>query len=324
MNAFGVHGCSAITALTAQNTLGVQASEPVSAAMLQAQLGALEADFPPAAIKTGMLGSAQSCKVVVEFLAKLQVSPLLVCDPVLKSTSGSDLLDPGALDILIHGIFPMVEILTPNRPEVARIIGREVQSAEDAAERLLETGVHSVLIKGGHTDGAECRDYWTDGQQSLWLSSPRIDTRATHGTGCILSSAIASALALGQDIPEAVDLAFITTPAKTVPSVLEACGEKGVKGVVLITSGFSETDEAGKELERDIVNICREKGLTLIGPNTMGICNPHRDFFCIGTSVNPMAGSTAIVSQSGNLGVQLLAFAEEQAYANCLKAVAII
>ncbi len=204
MNAFGVHGCSAITALTAQNTLGVQTSEPVSAAMLQAQLEALEADFPPAAIKTGMLGSAQSCKVVMQFLAKLQVSPLLVCDPVLKSTSGSDLLDPGALDILIHGLFPMVGILTPNRPEVARIIGREIESPEEAAERILETGVHSVLIKGGHADGAECRDYWTDGRQSLWLSSPRIDTRATHGTGCILSSAIASALALGQDIPEAI------------------------------------------------------------------------------------------------------------------------
>ncbi len=207
MNAFGVHGCSVITALTAQNTLGIQMSEPVSAAMLQAQLRALEADFPPAAIKTGMLGSAQSCKIIADFLngCRMQDSRLtLVCDPVLKSTSGSDLLDPGALDILIRGIFPMVGILTPNRPEVAHIIGREIQSPEEAAERILETGVHSVLIKGGHADGAECRDYWTDGQQSLWLSSPRIDTRATHGTGCILSSAIASALALGQNIPEAV------------------------------------------------------------------------------------------------------------------------
>ena len=113
-------------------------------------------------------------------------------------------MDPEAFDILIHDIFPRVNVLTPNLPEVERITGHAVESTEEAAERILEMGIGSVLIKGGHAEGAKCRDYWTDGQQSLWLSSPRIDTRATHGTGCILSSAIASAIALGQAIPEAV------------------------------------------------------------------------------------------------------------------------
>ncbi len=114
------------------------------------------------------------------------------------------------------------------------------------------------------------------------------------------------------DIPEPVDLVFITTPASTVPGILEECGEKGVKGVVLITSGFSETDEAGKELERDIVNICQEKGLTLIGPNTMGIICPDVNFFATGAHTRPEKGSVAFVSQSGNLGLQLIHWAEQQ------------
>ncbi|MCF7817674.1 MAG: bifunctional hydroxymethylpyrimidine kinase/phosphomethylpyrimidine kinase [Kiritimatiellales bacterium] len=210
MNAFGVHGCSVITALTAQNTRGVHSSESVSEAMLRAQLQTLETDLPPAAIKTGMLGSAATCRILAEFLAthlkpKAQsLQPFLICDPVLKSTSGADLLDPAALDMLIHGIFPKVGILTPNLPEVGKLIGGNFKTVEAAAERILELGVCSVLIKGGHADGSECRDYWTDGHQSLWLSSPRIETSATHGTGCILSSAIASAIALGQLIPEAI------------------------------------------------------------------------------------------------------------------------
>jgi acyl-CoA synthetase (NDP forming) len=115
-----------------------------------------------------------------------------------------------------------------------------------------------------------------------------------------------------QDIPKAVDLAFITTPAKIVPSILEACGEKGVKGVVLITSGFSETDEAGKTLEKNIVSICREKGLTLVGPNTMGIICPYAGLFATGTHTRPRRGSVAFVSQSGNLGNQLIRWAEQQ------------
>jgi hydroxymethylpyrimidine kinase/phosphomethylpyrimidine kinase len=202
MSAFGLHGCSVTTALTAQNTLGVHAVEPVSGAMLQAQLEALASDLPPAAIKTGMLGSAETCRVLTEFLESATVP--VICDPVLKSTSGEDLLDPAAFGLLIAGIFPHAAVLTPNLPEARQIIGEEVTGVEDAAERILETGAHSVLIKGGHTGTSECRDYWTDGEQSLWIGSPRIKTCATHGTGCILSAAIASAIAGGQPVHEAV------------------------------------------------------------------------------------------------------------------------
>jgi acyl-CoA synthetase (NDP forming) len=114
------------------------------------------------------------------------------------------------------------------------------------------------------------------------------------------------------DIPDPVDLAFITIPAKTVPGVLEACGDKGVKGVVLITSGFSETDEAGKVLERHVVDICLKRKLTLVGPNTMGIICPYAGLFATGVHARPRKGSVAFISQSGNLGNQLIHFADQQ------------
>ncbi len=205
MNAFGVHGCSVVTALTAQNTLGVQAAEPVCESMFQSQLESLAADLPAAAIKTGMLGSTANCRILADFLNSSNRP--LVCDPILKSTSGARLIDPAALDLLVQGIFPHVTVLTPNLPEAQHLLNISSLRVEEAAERFLSLGVQSVLMKGGHAAGDDCNDYWTDGQHSLWLSSPRIETRASHGTGCILSSAIASALALGQPLPEAITTA---------------------------------------------------------------------------------------------------------------------
>ena len=114
------------------------------------------------------------------------------------------------------------------------------------------------------------------------------------------------------DIPEPVDLAFITTPAGAIQGIIEECGEKGIKGVVLITSGFSETDEDGKRLEKHIASMCREKGMALIGPNTMGIICPYVKLFATGSHTRPREGSVAFVSQSGNLGLQLVHWAEEQ------------
>lgn len=204
MNAFGVHGCSAITALTAQNTCGVQSVEPVSKTMLRAQLDALSTDLPAAAVKTGMLGSADACQILADFFVTATPRPPIVCDPILKSTSGADLLNPSALKTLQHKFFPLVTVLTPNLPETECILGGPISSVEDAAKRILDLNVQSVLIKGGHSTETNCQDYWTDGTSAFWLVSPRIQTRATHGTGCILSSAIASALALGHALPEAV------------------------------------------------------------------------------------------------------------------------
>jgi hydroxymethylpyrimidine kinase/phosphomethylpyrimidine kinase len=205
LNAFGIHGCTVITALTAQNTREVTATESVSETLFRAQLDALAGDLPPAAIKTGMLGSPATCRVLAAFLATPDLAACpLVCDPVLQSSSGAALLDPEALDLLKHDIFPRVSVLTPNLPEAAHLLGDRNRSMEETAEQMLALGVRSVLIKGGHAQGDDCRDYWTDGSIAMWLSSPRIDTRATHGTGCILSAAIAAGLALGKHIPEAI------------------------------------------------------------------------------------------------------------------------
>ena len=114
------------------------------------------------------------------------------------------------------------------------------------------------------------------------------------------------------DIPGSVDVAFITTPANTIPGVIEKCGEKGIKGVVLITSGFSETGKEGDDLEREISSICIKNGIALVGPNTMGIIRPAAGLFATGTHTRPRKGSVAFVSQSGNLGLQLIHWAEQQ------------
>ncbi len=232
MNAFGVHGCSVITAVTAQNTKGVMSTESVSEAMLRAQLNVLQTDLPPAAMKTGMLGSADTCEALAEFLSACPAPlPPLICDPILKSTSGANLLDPGALHSLVQGIFPHTAVLTPNLPETGQLLGQAFRSAEDAAEQLLATGVGSVLIKGGHAEGSVCRDYWTDGTRSFWLSSPRIQTASSHGTGCILSAAIASAMALGKDIPDAVIAAkaFLNQCLRFPTGLGSGCGPMSIR-----------------------------------------------------------------------------------------------
>ena len=201
MQAFDVHGCSVVAAITVQNTLGVEAVDVVSAELVEKQLDALARDLPPTAIKTGMLGSPDVCKILSPYLAQPGVS--VVCDPVLRSTSGHGLFDETALSAYKESIYPYTTVLTPNLPETRLLLGEDLPP-EEAAEHLLDLGPASVLIKGGHAEGSECRDYWTDGKTALWLSSPRIDSRHTHGTGCILASAIASSIALGQDLPEAI------------------------------------------------------------------------------------------------------------------------
>jgi hydroxymethylpyrimidine kinase/phosphomethylpyrimidine kinase/thiamine-phosphate diphosphorylase len=218
MHELGVHGCSVITALTAQNTLGVQYSEPVSAKMLTAQMRALANDLPPAAIKTGMLGSAQNCRIIIDFLTTLTADAILICDPVLKSTSGAPLLEPHAIKLLKQELFPHVDLLTPNLPETETLLGRKL-APEAAAIELLQLGVKSVLIKGGHAEEYLCRDYWTDGQSERWFEAPRIPTRATHGTGCVLSSAIASFIAHGHSISAAIELAkkLVTEKLRAAP-----------------------------------------------------------------------------------------------------------
>lgn len=201
INLLGAHDCSAITALTAQNTIGTGRLEWVATDMLFAQLEALKVDLPPAAVKLGMLGTAATVEIVAAFLKTVK-APFIVCDPVLISSSGAFLLEASAWKILTEKLFPVVDLITPNIPEAEHLLGMEIATPSDieaAAQKALTTGVKEILIKGGHGshDMELSSDYWSDGKNHAWLSSPRLDTKHSHGTGCVLSSAIAAARALG-------------------------------------------------------------------------------------------------------------------------------
>lgn len=205
--AFGAYGCSAITALTAQNTQGVTRIALTDMEMLKAQIEALAADFPPTAIKLGMPGGADAMAYLAEVLPSLDA--FILCDPVMVATSGSRLASDETVAAM-RRLFPYVGLLTPNLDEAAVLLGRPIHSpadVEQAATELLATGVKAVLLKGGHGTGAYRQDFYTDGKQRFWLTSPAIDTRHTHGTGCTLSAAIIALLARGYEIADALVIA---------------------------------------------------------------------------------------------------------------------
>ena len=213
-NHLGVHGCSVITAITAQNTLGVRSIEPVSSAMLQAQIDALLEDLTPQAIKTGMLYSMDTIKQVSKLFA--QTKAFRICDPVMVATSGNSLLSgENTSQTFIDFLLPHVDLLTPNIPEAESLLGithsfpeKHNQSyIKDLANKLLALGPKAILIKGGHSSGSLSNDYFLDENHSLWLSSKRIKTKSTHGTGCTLSAAIAATIAIGYSLIDALTIA---------------------------------------------------------------------------------------------------------------------
>lgn len=206
---FDVHGCSAITALTAQNSVAVTHVAITPPDNLQAQLDALADDLPASAIKLGMLGDHTVISLVAGALARQRVP--VVLDPVMVSTSGASLLQGEGRAALFGELFPHVTLLTPNHIEAERLLGREISTPEDvveAAEALRALGPRAVLIKGGHREWLPGRsaDYFTDGQQRFWLLAERISSQHTHGSGCTLASAITAALACGEAMEDAVVL----------------------------------------------------------------------------------------------------------------------
>jgi hydroxymethylpyrimidine kinase/phosphomethylpyrimidine kinase/thiamine-phosphate diphosphorylase len=213
-NNLGAHGCSVITAVTAQNTLGVTSIEAVSSTMLQAQIDSLLADLPPKAIKTGMLYSRDNIKLVSKLLSK--INTFKICDPVMVSTSGSSLLsNENIVQAFIEFILPHTDLLTPNIPEAETLLRLEHSSVEtrtqtyikDLANKLLALGPKAILLKGGHSDGPLSNDYFLDQSHSVWLSCKRILTKSTHGTGCTLSAAIAAAVSLDYPLIDALVIA---------------------------------------------------------------------------------------------------------------------
>jgi hydroxymethylpyrimidine/phosphomethylpyrimidine kinase len=203
---FGVFGTSVIVALTAQNTLGVDAVETVPEAMVAAQLAALAADLPPAALKTGMLADPSLVRLVAKTIREHGWRPLVV-DPVMVSTSGHRLLSPEAEDVVRESLLPLAALVTPNLDEAAILTGRAVhdeRSMEEAGRSLLSFGAGAALVKGGHLAGEEIIDLLITPEGTRLFRRPRIVTTSTHGTGCTLSAAITAGLALGRVLEAAV------------------------------------------------------------------------------------------------------------------------
>ncbi len=213
--ALGVLGVSVITALTVQNSLGVQSVYPVPAEVLAAQLEAIFSDTKIAAVKIGMLGGAVQVRVVAAALKTYQ-PPNVVLDPVLASTGGVPLLDAEGRNLLLTELLPLCDLVTPNVPELGALtetsaLTPEVRDA--AARRLLRLGAKAVLVKGGHLPGAPTDVLIRSEGEDRAYSQPRVETLHTHGTGCFLSSAIAAYIAQGQTLQDSIEAAKTTLTA---------------------------------------------------------------------------------------------------------------
>lgn len=207
ISALGCYAETVITAITAQNTTGVKSIMGVDAYIVADQLEMIFNDIPPLAVKTGMLYSEEIVDTVVNFFQSRKVNNLVV-DPVMISTSGSKLLSDGAIAKIVEKLLPISYLVTPNRPEAEAITGEKEVLAQ--IERFRELGCRNILIKGGHSNDVERKiDYLAlqDTPRIIELKADAIDTINTHGTGCTLSSAIASYLAMGMDLAKAVNCA---------------------------------------------------------------------------------------------------------------------
>jgi hydroxymethylpyrimidine/phosphomethylpyrimidine kinase len=213
-SAFGVFGMTAITAITVQNTRGVSSVDAASPGTVGEQIRAVASDIGVDAAKTGMLANAGIVEAVATAVAETEIHPLVV-DPVFVSKHGNVLLEEDAVGALRTLILPLATLVTPNLPEAAGLAGVPVETRDDmrrAADAILALGAGAVMVKGGHLSGDRAADLLVHPDGEEWLDQERIDTDHTHGTGCTLSAAAASRLALGDSVPEAARAAkaFVT------------------------------------------------------------------------------------------------------------------
>lgn len=209
----GVFGASAITAVTAQNTVGVRAVHPVDARLVQEQILAVATDLRPAACKLGMLATAEVAEAVADTLAQTDL-PNLVLDPVIVATSGDRLLTVEGVQVLTRRLLPLAVLVTPNLNEAEVLCESPVRDQSDmrrAAQELLRLGCRAVLIKGGHLQGPEVLDLYADAEGEREWISPRLPVGGAHGTGCTLSAAIAARLALGSSLTDGVQAGLAYT-----------------------------------------------------------------------------------------------------------------
>ncbi|HXM55038.1 MAG TPA: bifunctional hydroxymethylpyrimidine kinase/phosphomethylpyrimidine kinase [Candidatus Dormibacteraeota bacterium] len=203
--ALGVHGTSAITAVTAQNTRGVSGYVELPLDIVRAQIDEVVGDLAPAAAKTGMLSSAEIIETVAAAVEEHGIDSLVV-DPVMVAKGGARLLRDEAVDALRSRLLPLAAVITPNLPEAEVLLGRRIASREErerAARDLVALGCRAAVVKGGHAEG-DADDVVFDGADVTWLAGERVATVNTHGSGCVFSAAIAAGLARGLALPEAL------------------------------------------------------------------------------------------------------------------------
>ena len=247
MTMLGCFGMSAITALIAQNTLGVQGICPVPAEFLKQQIAAVCEDIPPAAVKVGMVYDTPQILAIAEAVAQYQL-PHVVVDPVMVATSGSRLISDEAIETLKECLLPMASVLTPNIPEAEVLSGLAIETQEDmvaAAGAISRTYSCAVLLKGGHQIN-DANDLLYREDSYKWFNGRRIDNPNTHGTGCTLSSAIASNLAKGFDLDASVERA-----KAYISGALSAMLDLG-RGSGPMDHGFALTGEFIQEKEERI------------------------------------------------------------------------
>lgn len=225
--AHGVYGMTVIVSVVAENTFHVIDMQDITPELIEKQIDAVFEDIGVDAVKVGML-SHSCCMEAVERKLMEYRPQHVVIDPVMVAKNGCPLIDPNAVDTLIHRILPLADVLTPNIPEAEKIAGFQITSTgdmEQAAKCIYELGAKNVLVKGGHATG-DALDILYDGERFYHFSAERINTKNTHGTGCTYSSAIASNLALGLPLEEAVKRAkeYVTTAIRHSLAIGKGCG----------------------------------------------------------------------------------------------------
>jgi len=247
--ALGGFAATALTAVTVQNTRGVTGVVPLSPAVVIAQADSVLRDIGADSVKTGMLGDTALVEAVAERLSQLPAEVSRVIDPVMVATSGDRLLPENAVDAVRALAVPLASVLTPNAPEAEILTGKPVESLDGqgrAAERLLRMGASGVLVKGGHVPGPAITDLLATGEGEWFLEGPRLQTRATHGTGCTLAAGIAAGLARGLGLNDAVGLAR----AYLFEAIARAPGLGGGASPVHHAWGADDPDAMGRLLAR--------------------------------------------------------------------------
>lgn len=226
-SAHGLFGMSVIVSVVAENTATVTSVETISNQVIIDQINCVFDDIYPNAVKIGMLPSTDSMEIVANKLKQYKAKNIVV-DPVMYAKNGFPLMDVENINTLINTVIPVADLITPNIPEAEKISDMKITSIEDmkqSAKKIIQMGCKAVLVKGGHHIG-DAIDVLFDGKEFYTFKTMRIDTKNTHGTGCTLSSAIASNLALGKDVNTSVKLAkdYVTTAIKHSLSLGKGCG----------------------------------------------------------------------------------------------------